>query len=301
MIDSESAYERIKNYIRKTPVIKYKNHFLKLENLQKSGSFKPRGAYNKILKNLNNINGVVCASSGNHAQAVAKVCSDLGIKNVKIIIPERTPQIKVNRIRNYGYEPIFYGSHLNESLNYAKKISESENLLFVHPYDDLDIIEGQSTIAIEIENYDFDYLFIPIGGGGLASGISLYIKRKKPNVKIYGVVSKNAPSFYYSFKENKVLEIEPKETIADGIKLKYPSNLTFRILKELLEDVIMIEEDEIKYTIKWAYYNLGLILEGAGAISLSVLVFEKLKIQQNAMFILSGSNIDESVLDVILS
>jgi threonine dehydratase len=300
MIDSESAYERIKNYIRKTPVVKYKNHFLKLENLQKSGSFKPRGAYNKILKNLNNINGVVCASSGNHAQAVAKVCSDLGIKNVKIIIPERTPQIKVNRIRNYGYEPIFYGSHLNESLNYAKKISESENLLFVHPYDDLDIIEGQSTIAIEIENYDFDYLFIPIGGGGLASGISLYIKRKKPNVKIYGVVSKNAPSFYYSFKENKVLEIEPKETIADGIKLKYPSDLTFKILKELLEDVIMIEEDEIKYTIKWAYYNLGLILEGAGAISLSVLVFEKLKIQQNAMFILSGSNIDESVLDVIL-
>jgi threonine dehydratase len=300
MIDSESAYERIKNYIRKTPVIKYKNHFLKLENLQKSGSFKPRGAYNKILKNLNNINGVVCASSGNHAQAVAKVCSDLGIKNVKIIIPERTPQIKVNRIRNYGYEPIFYGSHLNESLNYAKKISESENLLFVHPYDDLDIIEGQSTIAIEIENYDFDYLFIPIGGGGLASGISLYIKRKKPNVKIYGVVSKNAPSFYYSFKENKVLEIEPKETIADGIKLKYPSDLTFKILRELLEDVIMIEEDEIKYTIKWAYYNLGLILEGAGAISLSVLVFEKLKIQQNAMFILSGSNIDESVLDVIL-
>jgi threonine dehydratase len=300
MIDSESAYERIKNYIRKTPVVKYKNHFLKLENLQKSGSFKPRGAYNKILKNLNNINGVVCASSGNHAQAVAKVCSDLGIKNVKIIIPERTPQIKVNRIRNYGYEPIFYGSHLNESLNYAKKISESENLLFVHPYDDLDIIEGQSTIAIEIENYDFDYLFIPIGGGGLASGISLYIKRKKPNVKIYGVVSKNAPSFYYSFKENKVLEIEPKETIADGIKLKYPSDLTFRILKELLEDVIMIEEDEIKYTIKWAYYNLGLILEGAGAISLSVLIFEKLKIQQNAMFILSGSNIDESVLDVIL-
>jgi len=300
MIDSESAYERIKNYIRKTPVIKYKNHFLKLENLQKSGSFKPRGAYNKILKNLNNINGVVCASSGNHAQAVAKVCSDLGIKNVKIIIPERTPQIKVNRIRNYGYEPIFYGSHLNESLNYAKKISESENLLFVHPYDDLDIIEGQSTIAIEIENYDFDYLFIPIGGGGLASGISLYIKRKKPNVKIYGVVSKNAPSFYYSFKENRIMEIEPKETIADGIKLKYPSNLTFRILRELLEDVIMIEEDEIKYTIKWAYYNLGLILEGAGAISLSVLVFEKLKIQQNAMFILSGSNIDESVLDVIL-
>jgi threonine dehydratase len=300
MIDSESAYERIKNYIRKTPVIKYKNHFLKLENLQKSGSFKPRGAYNKILKNLNNINGVVCASSGNHAQAVAKVCSDLGIKNVKIIIPERTPQIKVNRIRNYGYEPIFYGSHLNESLNYAKKISESENLLFVHPYDDLDIIEGQSTIAIEIENYDFDYLFIPIGGGGLASGISLYIKRKKPNVKIYGVVSKNAPSFYYSFKENRIMEIEPKETIADGIKLKYPSDLTFRILKELLEDVIMIEEDEIKYTIKWAYYNLGLILEGAGAISLSVLVFEKLKIQQNAMFILSGSNIDESVLDVIL-
>jgi len=300
MIDSESAYERIKNYIRKTPVIKYKEHFFKLESLQKSGSFKPRGAYNKILKNLNKINGVVCASSGNHAQAVAKVCSDLGIKNVKIIIPEKTPQIKVNKIRSYGYEPIFYGSHLNESLNYAKKISESENLLFVHPYDDLDIIEGQSTIGIEIENYNFDYLFIPVGGGGLASGISLYIKRKKPNVKIYGVVSKNAPSFYYSFKENKILEIEPKETIADGIKLKYPSDLTFRILKETLEDVIMIEEDEIKHAIKWAYYNLGLILEGAGAISLSILIFDKLKIQGNGMFILSGSNIDESVLDYII-
>ena len=300
MIDSESAYERIKNYIRKTPVIEYKNHFFKLENLQKSGSFKPRGAYNKILKNLNKMKGVVCASSGNHAQAVAKVCSDLGISNVKIIIPKKTPQIKVNKIKNYGYEPIFYGNHLNESLSYAKEISEKENLLFVHPYDDIDIIEGQSTIGIEIENYNFDYLFIPIGGGGLASGISLYIKRKKPNVKIYGVVSENAPSFYYSFKENKILEIEPKETIADGIKLKYPSNLTFKILKELLEDVIMVEEEEIKYAIKWAYYNLGLILEGAGAICLSILIFNKLKIQGSGMFILSGSNIDEPVLDDII-
>lgn len=268
--------------------------------VQKSGSFKPRGAYNKILKNLNKINGVVCASSGNHAQAVAKVCSDLGIKNVKIIIPERTPQIKVNKIRNYGYEPIFYGSHLNESLNYARELSEKEKLLFVHPYDDLDIIEGQSTIGIEIENYNFDYLFIPVGGGGLASGISLYIKRKKPNVKIYGVVSKNAPSFYYSFKENRIMEVEPRETIADGIKLKYPSDLTFRILKETLEDIIMIEEEEIEYAIKWAYYNLGLILEGAGAISLSILIFNKLKIRGNGMFILSGSNIDESVLDYII-
>lgn len=300
MIYSESAYRRIKNYIRKTPVIKYNDHFFKLENLQKSGSFKPRGAYNKILKNLNKINGVVCASSGNHAQAVAKVCSDLGIKNVKIIIPERTPQIKVNKIRNYGYEPIFYGSHLNESLNYARELSEKEKLLFVHPYDDLDIIEGQSTIGIEIENYNFDYLFIPVGGGGLASGISLYIKRKKPNVKIYGVVSKNAPSFYYSFKENRIMEVEPRETIADGIKLKYPSDLTFRILKETLEDIIMIEEEEIEYAIKWAYYNLGLILEGAGAISLSILIFNKLKIRGNGMFILSGSNIDESVLDYII-
>ncbi|MEO0144568.1 MAG: threonine/serine dehydratase [candidate division WOR-3 bacterium] len=299
MIDTQSAYERIKNYIRKTPVISYKNFYFKLENLQKSGSFKPRGAYNKILKNLNNLNGVICASSGNHAQAVAKVCSDLNIKNVKIIIPENTPQIKVNKIRNYGYEPIFYGNHLNESLNYAKKLSENENLLFVHPYDDLDIIEGQSTIGLEIENYDFEYLFIPIGGGGLASGISLYIKEKKPNVKIYGVVSENAPSFYYSFKSNKIVEIEPKETLADGIKLKYPSNLTFNILKEKLEDVILVSEEEIKEAIKWAYYNLGFILEGAGAISLAVFLFQKVNISKG-MFILSGGNINEHVLDDIL-
>ncbi len=299
MIDTESAYERIRKFIRRTPVIKYNNFYFKLEGLQKSGSFKPRGAYNKILKNLNNLNGVACASSGNHAQAVAKVCSDLGIKNVKIVIPENIPKIKVNRIRSYGYEPIFYGKHLNESLNYAKKISENENLLFVHPYEDIDIIEGQSTIGIEIIDYDFEHLFIPIGGGGLASGISLYVKKQKPYVKIYGLVAENAPSFYYSFKENKIVEIEPKDTLADGIKLKYPSSLTFKILKETLEDVILVNENEIKEAIKWAYNNLGIVLEGAGAISLSVMLFEKLKITKG-MFVLSGSNIDENLLDSIL-
>ncbi|MEO0202121.1 MAG: threonine/serine dehydratase [candidate division WOR-3 bacterium] len=298
MINTKEAYERIKNYIRKTPVIKYKSFYFKLENLQKSGSFKPRGAYNKILKNIN-INGVVCASSGNHAQAVAKACSDLNIKNVKIIVPKNTPEVKINKIRYYGYEPIFYGEHLNESLNYAKELARSENLLFVHPYDDLDIIEGQSTIGLEIENYDFEYLFIPIGGGGLASGISIYIKQKKPKVKIYGLVSENAPSFFYSFKSNKIVKFEPKETIADGIRLKYPSSLTFKILKERLEDVILVKEDEIKQAIKWAYNNLGLILEGAGAISIAVFLFEKLDIS-SGMFILSGGNINESLLDSIL-
>ncbi len=299
MIDTEGAYERIKKFIRRTPLIKYNDFYFKLEGLQKSGSFKPRGAYNKILKNLNGLNGVVCASSGNHAQAVARVCSDLNIKNVKIVIPENTARIKVNRIRNYGYEPIFYGKHLNESLNYAKKISENENLLFVHPYDDIDIIEGQSTIGLEIIDCDFEYLFIPIGGGGLASGISLYVKKHKPYVKIYGLVSENAPSFYYSFKENKIIEIEPKDTIADGIKLKYPSSLTFKILKETLKDVILVSEDEIKEAIKWAYNNLGIILEGAGAISLSVFLFDKLKITK-AIFVLSGSNIDENILDSLV-
>ncbi|MCS7245332.1 MAG: threonine/serine dehydratase [candidate division WOR-3 bacterium] len=300
MIDSLSAYERIKKYIRKTPVIEYENFLFKLENLQKSGSFKPRGAYNKILKNLNSANGVVCASSGNHAQAVAKVCSDLNIKNVKIVVPNNTPLIKINKIKNYGYEPIFYGNHLNESLNYAREIAKMENFLFVHPYDDEDIIEGQGTIAVEISNYEFEYLFIPIGGGGLASGISLYIKKVKPNTKIFGVVSENAPSFYYSFKQNKIVEIEPKYTLADGIRLKYPSKLTFSILKELLEDVILVSEDEIKYSIKWAYYYLNQIVEGAGAITLAVFLFNKVKIEGKAMFIISGGNIDESILDNIL-
>lgn len=300
MIDSLSAYERIRKYIRKTPVIEYGNFLFKLENLQKAGSFKPRGAYNKILKNLDSASGVICASSGNHAQAVARVCSDLNIKNVKIIVPNSTPSIKVNRIKNYGYEPIFYGDHLNESLNYAKEIAKIENLLFVHPYDDEDIIEGQGTIGIEISEYDFDYLFIPIGGGGLASGISLYIKKVKPSVKIFGVVSENAPSFYYSFKQNRIIEVEPKYTLADGIRLKYPSKLTFSILKELVEDVIIVNEEEIRYSIKWAYYNLNQIVEGAGAITLAVFLFNKVKIEKRAMFIVSGGNIDESILDNIL-
>lgn len=300
MIDSLSAYERIRKYIRKTPIIEYENFLFKLENLQKSGSFKPRGAYNKILKNLDSANGVICASSGNHAQAVAKVCSDLNIKNVKIIVPNNTPLIKINKIKNYGYEPIFYGNHLNESLNYAREIAKMESLLFVHPYDDEDIIEGQGTIGIEISEYEFDYLFIPIGGGGLASGISLYIKKVKPHVKIFGVVSENAPSFYYSFKQNRIVEIEPKYTLADGIRLKYPSKLTFSILRELLEDVILVSEEEIKYSIKWAYYYLNQVLEGAGAITLAVFLFNKVKIEKRAMFIISGGNIDESILDNIL-
>ncbi len=305
-LDIPSAYERVRKYVRRTPVIPAKigtvDALLKLENLQYTGSFKVRGAFNKIIKHKSRVKGVIAASAGNHAQAVARAAKMLGIDRVTIVVPRSAPEIKKQNIRLLGAELIVEGSHLNESLKVAHEIALSNRMTFVHPYDDVEIVEGQGTLGVELLDYQFDYLLIPVGGGGLSSGVCRALRDSSTHsrVKIVGVVARNAPSFYYSFKQGKIIAVEPKETLADGIRLKSPSELTFNILKNCLDDVIMVDESSIRAAISWSYYHLGQVLEGAGAVGIGALIQGKITTNGRVMVVVTGGNIDERTLDAIL-
>ncbi len=305
-LDIPSAYERVRKYVRKTPVISAEigtaRVFFKLENLQYTGSFKVRGAFNKIIKHKSRVKGVIAASAGNHAQAVARAARILGIDKVKIVVPRSAPEIKKRNIKLLGAQLIVEGSHLNESLKVANEIALSERMTFVHPYDDLEIIEGQGTLGIELMNYDFDYLLIPVGGGGLASGVCTALRQfsTHSSVRIIGVVARSAPSFFYSFKQGKMVAVEPKDTIADGIRLKSPSELTFSILSRCMDDVVMVDESAIRSAISWAYYHLGQVVEGAGAVGIGALLQGKVTTNGRVMVVVTGGNIDERTLDAIL-
>ena len=305
-LDIPSAYERVRKYVRRTPVVPAKigtvDALLKLENLQYTGSFKVRGAFNKIIKHKSRVKGVIAASAGNHAQAVARAAKMLGIDRVTIVVPRSAPEIKKQNIRLLGAELIVEGSHLNESLKVAHEIALSNRMTFVHPYDDVEIVEGQGTLGVELLDYQFDYLLIPVGGGGLSSGVCRALRDSSTHsrVKIVGVVARNAPSFYYSFKQGKIIAVEPKETLADGIRLKSPSELTFNILKNCLDDVIMVDESSIRAAISWSYYHLGQVLEGAGAVGIGALIQGKITTNGRVMVVVTGGNIDERTLDAIL-
>ncbi len=305
-LDIPSAYERVRKYVRKTPVISTKigtaDVLLKLENLQYTGSFKVRGAFNKIIKHKSRVKGVIAASAGNHAQAVARAARALGIDRVKIVVPKSAPEIKKRNIRLLGAELIVEGSHLNESLKVANEIALSERMTFVHPYDDLEIIEGQGTLGMELTDYQFDYLLIPVGGGGLASGVCTALRQSSSHssVRVIGVVARSAPSFFYSFKQGKMVAVEPKETIADGIRLKSPSELTFSILSRCMDDVVMVDEATIRTAISWSYYHLGQVVEGAGAVGIAALLQGKVTTNGRVMVVVTGGNIDEKTLDAIL-
>ncbi len=306
-LDIPSAYERVRKYVRRTPVIPAKigtvDALLKLENLQYTGSFKVRGAFNKIIKHKSRVKGVIAASAGNHAQAVARAAKMLGIDRVTIVVPRSAPEIKKQNIRLLGAELIVEGSHLNESLKVAHEIALSNRMTFVHPYDDVEIIEGQGTLGVELLDYQFDYLLIPVGGGGLSSGVCRALRDSSTHsrVKIVGVVARNAPSFYYSFKQGRIIAVEPKETLADGIRLKSPSELTFNILRNCLDDVIMVDESSIRAAISWSYYHLGQVLEGAGAVGIGALIQGKITTNGRVMVVVTGGNIDERTLDAILN
>ncbi len=305
-LDIPSAYERVRKYVRKTPVISTSigtaRVLLKLENLQYTGSFKVRGAFNKIIRHKSRVKGVVAASAGNHAQAVARAARTLGIEKVKIVVPRNAPEIKKRNIKLLGAELIVEGSHLNESLKVANEIALSGRMTFIHPYDDLEIIEGQGTLGIELMDYDFDYLLIPVGGGGLASGVCTALRQSSSHssVKVIGVVARNAPSFFYSFKQGRMVAVEPKDTIADGIRLKSPSDMTFSILSRCMDDVVMVDEAVIRSAISWAYYHLGQVVEGAGAVGIAALMQGKVTTNGKVMVMVTGGNIDERTLDAIL-
>lgn len=308
MVDLNSikdAQSSISSYIHKTPLI-YSNSlsrmfgaeiYIKAENLQKTGSFKVRGAFNKLKRHKTD--KVITASMGNHAQGVAFAASILGIKAV-IVMPKTSSIVKQEATKGYGAEVLLYGESFNESLNYA--LSKKE-YAFVHAFDDEDIISGQGTIGIEIleDLKDVDCILVPVGGGGLISGLSIAIKGLSPNTKIIGVQSEKANSAWKSFYSGQITEVLPGPTIADGISVGRVGEKTFQIMKDYVDDIILVKDESIAMAVLLFLERKKLVVEGAGAVPLAALIeYNKRFRGKRIVLVASGGNIDFTLIDRII-
>jgi threonine dehydratase len=277
--------------------------YLKLENLQKTGSFKVRGAYYKLYQLSQSVKrrGVVAASAGNHAQGVAFASSLLGIRST-IVMPEGASLAKQMATRSYGGEVILFGQDMEESLNYARKL-EKEGRYFIHPFDDEQVIAGQGTIGLEIleEVPGVEAIIIPVGGGGLISGIATIAKKRRPRVKIIGVQAAHAPSAFYSWRRKEIVEVKVKPTLADGIALRRIGEYTFPIIEKKVDDIITVEEDEIASAILMLMERKRVVAEGAGATPLAALSSKRGRIgKRKVVLVISGGNIDVNLLDRVI-
>ncbi len=307
----ESARNMIRRVIFRTPMIYSdtfskltgKEVFLKLENLQKTGSFKIRGAYYKLSQLSSSIRsrGAVTASAGNHAQGVALASSLLGIHST-IVMPVGVSLAKQMATQAYGGKILLVGENTDEALHHAKKIA-AEGQCLIHPFDDEQVIAGQGTIGLEIleEVPGVEAILVPIGGGGLASGVATIVKKKKPDVKIIGVQSTHAPSAFYSLKRNRIVEIKVKPTLADGIAVGRMGEVTFTILREKVDEMITVNEDEMASAILLLMERKQVVAEGAGAAPLAALLSRRLKTHwKKIVLVISGGNIDVHLLDRII-
>ena len=279
--------------------------YLKLENLQKTGSFKIRGATYSILLNKDKIGpgGVVTASAGNHAQGVALAARLAGIPST-VVMPEWSSISKQEGTRGYGAEVIIEGKNLEESLKKAQEFARKDKT-FIHPFEDRDIITGQGTIALEImeDLEDIDMVLIPVGGGGIISGIAATIKSIRPKVKVIGVQSAACPSAYESYHKKEITKVISEYSIADGISVKQVGNLNFDIIQKYVDDMILVEEDQIAAAILLLLERKKILAEGAGAVSLAALLNGSLTIPQKGriVLIISGGNVDSSLLGRIVN
>ncbi|MHA1382858.1 MAG: threonine ammonia-lyase [Candidatus Helarchaeota archaeon] len=278
--------------------------FLKLENLQKTGSFKIRGAFNKITKlsDGERKNGVIAASAGNHGQGVALAAKKLNIR-ATIVVPKGTPIIKIQAIKRYEAEVIEFGRNFDEAYQKAREIQKKKGMTFIEPFNDEDIIIGQGTIGLEIMKQlsDVDLIVVPIGGGGLISGISLYCKAVNPRVKIIGVQAEGSKTVYNSFKKGKLEIIKTSDTIAEGIAVKRPGTITFDIIKEYVDDVVIVSDEEIANAILMCMERAKLIVEGAGAAPLAAILNNKISVKnKKIVLVLSGGNIDVNLINKII-
>lgn len=305
-----AASQRLKDIIECTPLLKNKNLsdeynaniYLKREDLQRVRSYKIRGAYNKLStlpKELTK-NGIVCASAGNHAQGVAYSCNKLQIKG-KIFMPTTTPKQKVKRVIMFGKEyvqVILVGDTFDEAYRKAMADCSENNLCFIHPFNDIKVIEGQGTIGLEIfENMEkpIDYIFLPIGGGGLAAGLGSYIKQVSPNTKIIGVEPAGAASMKKSIEVGEVVRLEQIDTFVDGASVGKVGHLTFSLCKQVVDEIIAIPEGKVCSMILKLYNEEAIIVEPAGALALSALDAYKEQISgKNVVCIVSGGNNDIS-------
>ena len=277
--------------------------FIKPENLQKTGSFKIRGAYNKIsnLTDTEKKRGVIASSAGNHAQGVAYGAKESGIKAV-IVMPKSTPLIKVESTKQYGAEVILHGDVYDDAYKKAKELEEKEGYVFVHPFNDEDVLDGQGTIALEIleELPETDIILVPIGGGGLISGIACAAKILKPEIKIIGVEPEGAASAYEAIKENKVVELKEANTIADGTAVKKIGDLNFEYIKKYVDKIITVSDYELMEAFLLLVEKHKIIAENSGI--LSVAATKKLKEKnKKVVSVISGGNIDVLMISSMIN
>ena len=311
--DIRKAAEIINGKIIRTPLVfsptlsrRFEgNIYLKLENLQKGGSFKVRGATYKLLTGLeeSRISGVVAASAGNHAQGVALAAKQAGIP-ATIVMPEWASITKQEATRDYGGKVIIQGSSVGESLEKACELVHGDNI-FIHPFDDPDIITGQGTIGLEIfeDLNDVDMIIVPVGGGGLISGISSAAASINPKVKVIGVQAAFCPSAYESCRQGKVVRVESQPSIADGICVKQIGKSDFEIIREYVHSIVLVNEEEIASAILLLLERKKTLAEGAGAASLAALLNGSVSVPKggNVVLIISGGNLDSPFLGRIIS
>jgi threonine dehydratase len=303
--DIQRAGKNIAAFIHRTPLIH--SHalsklsgaevYLKLENLQKTGSFKVRGAINKMI----HVSGgkVIAASMGNHAQAVAFAAHMLG-KKAKIVMPVTVSQVKEEATKGYQADVVLFGEGFKDALEHARFWKDH---VFIHAFDDDDVIAGQGTIGLEILEglSNVDAVFVPVGGGGLIAGISTAIKSLSPATRVIGVQTASAPSACISFKEKRMIESVPGPTIADGIAVNMPGERTFEIMKTCVDDMVQIGEDSIAKAILLFLERKKLVVEGAGAVTLAALLEQRGPFQgKRVVLVLSGGNIDFTIIDRII-
>ena len=306
----EEAAERVKEVTSDTRLVYseyYSNEtggkvYLKPENMQYTGAYKVRGAYYKIstLSDEERSKGLITASAGNHAQGVAYAAKIYGVK-ATIVMPTSTPIIKINRTKSYGADVVLYGDVYDEACEYALKLADEHGYTFIHPFDDLDVATGQGSIAMEIikELPTVDYILVPIGGGGLATGVSTLAKMLNPNIKVIGVEPAGANCMQVSLKNGKVTTLPAVNTIADGTAVKTPGSRIFPYIQQNIDDIITIEDNELIVEFLDMVENHKMIVENSGLLTVAALKHLDVK-DKKVVSILSGGNMDVITMSSIV-
>ncbi len=310
--DIMAAQQSMRDVIKTTSLLPSKtfskiagtNVYTKLENLQTTGSFKVRGAFNKLshLNEEEKKHPIVAASAGNHAQGVAFSSNQLGLKST-IFMPTFTPPTKVNATRGYGAEVILSGNTFDDAFAASQIYCEEHKGTYIHPFNDPKVIAGQGVVALEIYNQcpDVDTVLVPIGGGGLISGMAIALKEMNPNIKVIGVEAEGAASMFASRAKNEVITLESSSTIADGIAVKRPGDLTFDIVQKYVDEIVTVSDEEIAHATYMMLQRGKLMVEPAGATALAAVMHRKTNnLGKNVIPVISGGNINMTLLQQII-